>query len=200
MAFFQPDYTPSAAGNGNYTKTQPGANRLRILPVAPLQGWLYWNTDKKCLRFPLGQKPSSTPGIQDGETLKEFLACAVYNYDTKAIEVWEITQKQIINALYAYAQHDDYGDPANYGLTVTKTGSGKETKYSVVAGVPKPLPAEIQQLADETPLNLRALLDGGSPFDAAPAAAPAPMKVAPKAAAKKAEPAMAGMSDSDLPF
>lgn len=201
MSFFQKDYTPSAGGNGNYTKLQPGENRLRILSDQALQGWQYWNTASKPVRSAYHQRPVNPADLREGDSVKECLWTGVYNYATKAIEIWEITQKGILNALFAYASHEDYGDPIGYGLTVTKSGSGMETKYSVVAGVPKPLPVEIQKLADETPLNLRALLDGGSPFDAAPTAAPAPMKVAPKAAAKKPEPVAAGeMDDNDLPF
>ena len=191
MAFFQPDYTPSAGGNGNYTKLQVGENRLRILSDQALQGWQYWNTAGKPVRAPYHQRPVAPADLRDGDTVKECLWTGVYNYTTKAIEVWEITQKGILNSLYAYANHEDYGDPIGYGLTITKSGSGMETKYALLAGVPKPLPAEIQKLADETPLNLAALLTGGSPFDASPAPGAKPTA----AQAKALVPA-----DDDLPF
>ena len=193
MSFFAPNYTPSSGGGGNYTKLQPGENRLRILSGQALQGWQYWNNAGKPVRFAHDQHPGNKPAdIREGETVKEVLWTGVYNYGTKAIEIWEVTQKQIIGALWAYAQHEDYGDPINYSLNVTRSGSGMETKYTVVAGVPKPLPAEIQKLADETPLNLAALLTGGSPFDASPAPG--------KAATPEQAKVLAEVDDESLPF
>ena len=191
MSFFQPDYTPSAGGNGNYTKLQPGENRLRILSGQALQGWQYWNTSNKPVRFAYNQRPMNPADLREGDSVKEVLWTGVYNYATKAIEIWEITQKGILNALWAYSQHEDYGDPINYGLTVTKSGSGMETKYAVLAGVPKPLPAEIQKLADETPLSLANMLTGGSPFDASPA---------PGQVATPEQKKVLVLEDADLPF
>ena len=171
VSSFVPDnYTAPSAGGGNYTKLQPGENRLRVLADQPLIGWQYWNTANKPVRSAYDAHPGNPADLRDGDKVKQCWWMKVYNYATKAIEIWEVAQVGLINGIISYARHEDYGNPVNYGFTITKTGSGKETTYNLVAGVPKPLPAEIQKLSAETPVNLQALLEnGGNPFDTQPA-------------------------------
>ena len=192
MAFFPSGYTPSTGGSSNYTKLQPGENKLRVISEDALLGWQYWNTAGKPVRFAHDKFPGNQPAdIRDGETVKEVMWTAVYNYATKSIEIWEVTQKQILKALYDYAHLEDYGDPSNYGLTIKRDGSGKETKYSVLAGVPKPLPTEIKELADKTPINLANILTTGNAFDASPAPGAKPTAEQKKVLVE---------SDENLPF
>jgi hypothetical protein len=191
MSFFPEGYTPSQGGGTDYTKLPEGTTRLRVVYEQMLMGWSYWDTNNKCHRFPFDKKPTSTPGIKDGEKLKELYALGVYNYDTKRLEVWEITQATIKQQLFDYWHNEEYGKFTGYGLSIKRTGSGLKTEYGVVAGVPKPLPAEIQALADAKPINLQALIDGGNPFDSQPkpGAAPTAEQTQTQAA-----------DDSDLPF
>lgn len=42
-------------------------------------------------------------------------------------------------SLQAFAADDEYGDPMNYGITVTRKGTGKQTEYQIVPS-PKAVP------------------------------------------------------------
>ena len=165
-SFVPENYVLPTSGGGNFTKLQVGENRLRILSVQPLIVWQYWNTDGKPVRFPLEQRPTNPANIREGEKVKQCWFQAVYNYETKAVEIWEVSQVGIISAIVSYSRHEDYGHPTGYGYTITKAGSGKDTTYTVVAGVPKPLPDSIAELAAKTPINLAAILSGDNPFEA----------------------------------
>ncbi|GAA4349977.1 hypothetical protein GCM10023185_07170 [Hymenobacter saemangeumensis] len=209
MSFLPENYEVPTAGGGDYTKLQAGPNVLRVLSKQPAIGYEYWNDANKpvrCLENP-GKAPAGmrkkAPNGGD-ERVKEFWAMVVYNYDTEKIEIWQVTQVAIKSAIQEYSRHAKYGHPSKYDLTITKTGSGLNTEYSVVADPPEAISAEVLALAKQTPINLQALFDGGNPFEAS-AAAPAP---APKPAAKptpapkpKPQPVPAGTDDdNDLPF
>lgn len=51
-------------------------------------------------------------------------------------------------SLQAFAADDEYGDPMNYGITITRKGTGKQTEYQIVPS-PKavPLSDELKALA-----------------------------------------------------
>jgi len=60
----------------------------------------------------------------------------------------------IFNAIKQYAMEPDYGDPTQYDLKIKKEGSGRETKYTVLATPQKkPLSAaEKEAVANAKPL------------------------------------------------
>jgi hypothetical protein len=163
---FPSNYTPpesSSEGGGKYTKIKENESvRLRILSEA-ITGYNYWTADNKCHRSEL--RFESTPNIREGEKQKHFWAFKVWNYNTKQIEIWEITQSSIRDTLWAYwKDEEEYGDLRKFPLKITRTGKALETKYQVIAGQIKPLDEEIAAISANTPVNLLALYDGANPF------------------------------------
>ncbi|MGI4875255.1 MAG: hypothetical protein ACRYFX_29210 [Janthinobacterium lividum] len=204
MSFLPDNYEVPTGGGGDYTKLQAGDNRLRVLSKQPVIGFEYWNEAGKPVRVkvkPVGKPADMRKTAPNGgeERVKEFWAMVVYNLLTQKIEVWQVTQAGIKEAIQSYSLNTKYGHPSNYDLTISKKGSGLETKYSVVADPPEKLAKAVVDQAKATPINLEALFEGGNPFEAA-GAAPAP---APKPApVKQPEPVAAGApdDDNDLPF
>ena len=169
---FPSNYTPpdSSSEGGKYTKIKESEPvKLRILSEA-ITGYNYWTADNKCHRSEL--RFESTPNIRDGEKQKHFWAFKVWNYNTKQIEIWEITQSSIRDTLWSYWKDDEYGDLRNYPLKITRTGKALETKYSVIAGQIKALDEAIAVESANTPVNLLALFDGANPFSTGESAAP----------------------------
>ena len=169
MSFFQEGYqVPASGGNGQYTKLEQGKNVIRILS-APVMGFEYWNTDNK----PVLSK-EKFEGVPSGARLddkgnfkqKHFWAMKVYNYATEQVEIMQITQKNIQNAIVEYAQSEDYGDPREYDITITRKGEGLETQYTVMPSPPKPLKPEVVKASNDTQVNLNALFTGDNPFEA----------------------------------
>lgn len=151
MDFLPNDYELPKTGGGNYTKLKQGTNKLRILS-SPVLGYIRWE-DKK----PLRTRSRMTPEC------RHFWAVKVYNHDTKAIEVWEITQASIQESLVNLSR-GLWGDPKQYDVEVTRSGQDLDTRYQVTTCKPEALPTEAQELSVDTPVNLDALFDGGDPF------------------------------------
>ncbi len=222
MSFLPETYVVSSGSGGDYTKLQAGKNLLRVLSKQPVIGFEYWNNDNKpvrCAENP-GKNPADMRTVAPNggdERVKEFWAMVVYNYHSQKIEIWQVTQVGIKAAIQDLSRNAKWGAPSKYDLSITRKGSGLSTEYSVVANPPTPIDPAIMAVARETPINLRALLDGGNPFEAAPdaapapapkTAAPAPKPTAPKAAVAKPAPALVAAGDDepapgdddDLPF
>lgn len=149
---------------GNYMRFNVGANKFRILSE-PLIGWEYWTESKKPVRAK--ERWNVIPvdaDISKGWEPKHFWAFIVWNFDAKRIQILEITQKSILERLQSLINNEDWGDPRNYSITVTRTGEGLTTKYEVDASPHKPTPPEILQQYEESDIKLESLMEGANPF------------------------------------
>lgn len=72
-----------------------------------------------------------------GKTSTKY-AWLVYNHDESKTQIYQ-AGSTIYNGLNDLIQDSDWGDPKDYDVKVTRTGTGKETKYAIVAS-PKSLP------------------------------------------------------------
>jgi hypothetical protein len=164
------DRVPST---GRYMKLLEGKNVFRALDRMVIG---YWNMAGKPVR--LRQRPSSRPGDirteDDGkENIKDFWAFPVWNYADKAVQILEITQATIQNAIKALDEEENWGDPTGYDIAASKSGSGFGTEYSVLGIPPKPLDPAIAADYAKSPVNLGALFENGDPFAPKPSAAEA---------------------------
>jgi hypothetical protein len=145
---------------------QDGPNKVRILS-APIFGHGYWTKENKPVR-------SRTPfdGVPEDARLDEgkfkpkfFWAVAVWDYATNAVKVWEITQASIQGPIEDLVANEDWGDPREYDLTITRKGEGLDTEYSVQPAPHKAVPADAHKAYREARINLEALYEGGDPFN-----------------------------------
>ena len=148
---------------GSYFKPLKGKqNRVRIICDKPLVGHVQWTSDKKPVRWKLGD-PRPEADYAEGSKPRVFIACAVWNYEERATQVWEITQRTLQESLDALTRDSDFGHPANYDLKITRKGEGMDTTYSMV-----PMPGEqnedVVNAIAELRVNLDALLNGEDPF------------------------------------
>lgn len=153
------DYEKPASG-GNYTKWQPGPNKIRILsrPIWGTLGWQETDGKKKPVRTPKKDDPPA--GLAD---VKHFWAFTVWNYAKECIEVCEVTQSSIQDAILRLKDDPDWGDPLTFNLTVHKEGQGMETKYTVTPS-PGATPENAVAALGASPVNLKALFTGEDPF------------------------------------
>lgn len=144
-----PSDTRGKAGGGSYFKPEPGQNKVLIVGDA-IEGYEYWTNGGEVRRSP--KVFSETPDIRtrtvDGEEKadkqKYFWAMPVYNLNTKSIEAWQVTQKGIRDSLASLQADEDWGDPTSkYTITITKSGEGLNTEYSVT---PNPIKKETEEV------------------------------------------------------
>ena len=148
---------------GSYFKPLKGKqNRVRIICDKPLVGHVQWTSDKKPVRWKLGD-PRPEADYGEGTKPRVFIACVVWNYEERTTQVWEITQRTLQESLDSYTRDPDFGHPANYDLKITRKGEGMDTTYSMV-----PMPGEqnddVVNAIAELRVNLDALLNGEDPF------------------------------------
>ena len=155
---FLPKNYEAPKTEGNYFKFKKGANTFRILSPA-IVGYEYWTADKKPIRSPepWDERPDD---MKEGGTVKYFMACVVYNYEAKKVQILEITQKTVREAIEALAMNKKWGDPSKYDIVVEAKGDGMEREYSVF-----PEPHSEAPKAEYSQINLNALFKGEDPFN-----------------------------------
>ena len=155
---------------GNYFKFEKGANKFRVLS-APIMGYLYWNSAGKPVRlkdFKTMPTDIRLDGEGNPEKVKHFWAFKVWNYKAEKLQILEVTQATIQGAMQDLVMNEDWGDPQQYDITVSKKGEKLETEYSVTPSPVKPIPENAAHALKTTSCDLDALFKGGDPFTAAP--------------------------------
>lgn len=159
----------------NYMRFQDGKNTFRVLSPA-IVGFEYWVTeikDKQEVRKPVRKHideriPQGELGIDkwgNPEYPKHFWAFVVYNRQAEKIQILEITQKKVIRGIKSLVDDEDWGDPKEYDITVTKSGEKLDTDY-VVQGKPNKTKVDeaILKEYEEMKIDLEQLFIGGDPF------------------------------------
>lgn len=146
-------------------------HRFRIFgsAITGFECWCEEGKKSKPKRYPMKPEESDLPSTVKMDDsgrpqLKRFLATLVWDYQNEDFRILQITQKSIIGDLNKYVKDPDYGDPQGYDIKLTRTGSGIDTEYSVVASPPKDMPKAIQQAYEEFYCDLNALFAGEDPF------------------------------------
>jgi hypothetical protein len=172
MAFIPEGYEIPKSSD-NYLKFTEPKTKFRILS-SPVMGFEYWTKpaegEKKGNPVRSFDRFDSIP--KDAQlddkgrfNQKYFWALKVFNYNDGKIKVLQITQKTILDAILAYVHNEDYGDPREYDITVSRIGEQLETRYTTIASPPKTASNEVIDADMATPVNLKALLTGENPFD-----------------------------------
>jgi len=163
---FFPDSDYQIPETSNYMRFVEGDNKFRVLSSA-IVGWEYWNTNNKPVRKPENWDvvPEDIKTEKDGSTrINHFWAFVVYNYNTKKIQILEVTQKGIMKYIKGLTKNIKWGNPKGYDITVNRTGSGFDTEYTFIADPHSEIDPKIIERFEKTHINLDALFEGLDPF------------------------------------
>lgn len=163
MNDFLPTGYEAPVTEGNYMKFKKGKNHFRVLSSA-IVGWEYWNKDNKPVRSKNELSPEDMVNAKTDKddfpiAPKFFWAFLVWNYEAKKVQVLEITQKGIREAIEALLADEAWGSPKGYDIVITATGDGLEREYQVM-----PKPHTQSPITTIPKINLEALFDGEDPF------------------------------------
>lgn len=150
----------------NYMKFTEGENTFRVLSSA-IVGYEYFNTQNKPVRSKeaFDSVPDDIKKDKDGKfKISHFWAFIVYNYDANRIQVLELTQKGLMKYIQGLVKNEKWGNPTGYDITVTRTGAGLDTEYTIMSNPHSGIdPAIIEQYKNKS-INLKALYAGEDPF------------------------------------
>lgn len=140
------DVKGEAAGSA-YFSIEPGQNEFLIVGPA-VTGYQYWRNEggpvrqaevfdeplpDDCRMKDIKDKNGNIVG-QEKEKQQFYWAMPVYNFKTKAFELAQFTQKGVREELLKLQNNPNWGDPTGkYTITIDKSGTGFQTKYSVMA-------------------------------------------------------------------
>jgi len=164
MSFLPKNYTlPTSNSGGNYTKLAQGKTTIRIIGDA-ITGWLGWI--KEGGKASPHRSKEQPPVGKFEERAKHFLAFPVYNFGTNSVQILEVTQRGIQDALKELYEDKNWGDPKKYDVVIKRDGEGLETSYSVMPVMPTDLDDDvITTIKAKLPtINIEALYEGGDPF------------------------------------
>jgi len=162
--------------NSKYMKFKDGSNLFRVLDK-PVMGMEFWNTktDENGVtkRFPVRRHMDEKISVSELEinpksgkleSPAHFWAMPVWNYDEKAIQILEIKQKTILEAIKGYSENPKWGSPTQYDISVKKSGTGMETKYLTDHDPKEEMDKNIVKEYQDMKINLEALFTGEDPF------------------------------------
>jgi hypothetical protein len=118
-----------------------------------IQGYLDWKDNKPV------RTREKQPAFDTERKPKHFRAFIVWDYEDNKLKVCEITQKGIQDSIYNLYKDEDWGDPTDYDLKITKEGEGMDTKYAVVASPKKELTDDMKKAYKDANIYLEALFE-----------------------------------------
>jgi hypothetical protein len=170
MDFLPTDYK-EAVRFGNYSRLEEGENVFRILDSAVV-GYEWWVDDvndegkptRKPVRVRTYEEIKHSPDVKD----KHFWAFPVWNYKANKVQVLEITQTSIRQAIKVLVDNPKWGSPLDYDVVITKTKTGSndyDVDYTVQPNPKEVFPANLYADFQIMGVNLEALFDGNDPFE-----------------------------------
>lgn len=178
--FYNNEENYDAPETSNYMSFEEGDNKFRILGSfserTAIQGMLYWKTiegKRKPVRYAKNDD-GTYPTVAMSElevnkfgeldTPRYFWALPVWNYQAKKVQILEIKQKTIINAIKAYIGNKKWGNPKDYDIIVTRGKEGEKTVYTVTVDPKEPVEESIIDAYVAINIKIQALFKGEDPF------------------------------------
>ena len=140
------DVKGEAAGSAYFT-IEPGQTEILIVGEAVV-GYQYWRTEggpvrsanvfdeplpDDCRMKDIKDKSGNVVGSEK-EKQQFYWAMPVYNFKTRNFELAQFTQKGVREELLKLQNNPNWGDATGkYTITIDKSGTGFQTKYSVMA-------------------------------------------------------------------
>jgi hypothetical protein len=142
--------------------------RIRFMGEG-ITGYEAWTTQNKPMRWSVlpDELPANIRVDENSNTqvAKYFVTGIVWDYDTELFRVLSITQKTVLDQLFKYMKDEDYGDAERYDIVLSRKGSDKNTKYSLLAKPPKAVAASIKASFTELDWDLTKLFANQNPWD-----------------------------------
>ena len=173
--FLPADYVAPKTAN-DYLKIGEGeTHRIRIMgthkdEASFIRGWEAWDVDNHPHREKYVQGQPASEALKqidrDGKA-KHFWMFIVWHEEQQKPMVYEVTQVTVRDQILSYTSNSKWGAPSNYVLAISRTGTGMETVYRVIAEPPvSPPDKNITDAIKDSMIDLRVIFEEGNPFGA----------------------------------
>jgi hypothetical protein len=139
-------------GNGEGLQTMkllPGPNQVRIVGL-PYETEVHWESANDGSKKRIVCLGVGCPICKAGHVPQKRFQVLVMDRADKKLKILE-GGTSIFKQIREIAMDADYGDPSNYDLKIKKEGTGRETKYTVLASPNKsPITQEEQELVNNS--------------------------------------------------
>ncbi len=159
--------TPEIADNGGkFVKIWDTPVKLRVLT---------WITVARSDWDKSGEKPKEHLTTEKQEALnpwdeknqpKQVRLIGVYNHTEKKVQLWNISQVSVMRELKRLSKDEDFWDPREYDIKITKVVSSSKTEYKVDWLSKWALSAETQAVVDAKPIFPANAIDWGDVYEA----------------------------------
>jgi hypothetical protein len=172
MTNFLPKDYELPESTSHYMELVEGENSFRILSPA-IVGYEWWIENGTDGRRPVRVRtaadvPDEVQNATDNrQKARHFWAFTVYNYGTQSIQVLELKQQTVMQAIDALCRNPKWGNPQRFDLVIEKVKTGTrdfDVEYNVIPEPPSDLDEGIVALAKQVPVRLEALYSGDDPF------------------------------------
>lgn len=136
--------------------------KIRILDKAVVS--YDWWVDKKPRRVRTMDDIPGDIGKGGMNGWSEVLNFFVYSHTHHSVQILSIKQATIRIAMQMLEDEEDWGSLANYNISITKKGSGKESEYSVIPSPKTDLTPQVLESIGRTKVDWDKLFEGKSPF------------------------------------
>jgi len=148
----------------DYYKFEEGKNVLRIVSGF---AWGYKYNYKNSAEGAEKGYPFYRTNAPEVDAIRSKLqltaAMVVFDYKDNTLKPLTIHQKAILDSIREYNDNPKYGVPTGYDITITKTGSGKGSKYpNTIADPVEPQSEIIKEALKKVVINLENAY-GGNP-------------------------------------
>jgi hypothetical protein len=118
-----------------FMRLESGANQIRVVG-RPYQVSIHWENALDGTKRKIVCLGKNCPLCKKGKVPMQRFQVLAINRKTNKVEILEGGPK-IFGEIKQYAVDPDYGDPTKYDFKIKKEGSGRETKYTVMAAPKK---------------------------------------------------------------
>ena len=165
---FLPEGYERPKSSGKYMRLEEGENKFRVLSPT-IVGWEYWKReDDNPIPYRVKKEEDVPKKYINTSNWREkarfFWAFVVWNYEAQCVQILEITQKTIQNAIEDLSDNEKWGNPMDYDITITREEENR-TKYSVLPDPKEEVSEEIVKALDASTIKLEALFENKDPFE-----------------------------------
>lgn len=135
MGLFPQGFKVENTSAGEFIKLPEPGMSLRVLPLGGFAaGFEYWTEAGQCVRSK--DKFSSTPDMRKlnkfgkPETVKQWVAMTVYDYETRQVGILFLTQKGLMSSVLEADKEHDLSS-GQVALKITTNKSGQQISYNL---------------------------------------------------------------------